>query len=46
MFFHVVLTRSGPEWDGARPLEEQSGWAEHAASIDPWTLRLDGRERG
>ncbi len=97
MIFHLVLTRSGPEWDAARRLEEQSGWDEHAEfmdglveagfillggpladehrvvhvveaesaeairttlardpwsethlridAIDPWTLRLDGRER-
>jgi uncharacterized protein YciI len=32
--FHVVLRRSGPEWDPARPLEEQSGWPEHAAFMD------------
>jgi uncharacterized protein YciI len=32
--FHVVLRRSGPEWDGAKPLEGQSGWAEHAAFMD------------
>jgi uncharacterized protein YciI len=95
--FLVVRTRSGPEWKPARPLEEQSGWAEHAAfmeglvdqgvvvlggpladehrvvlaveaatadavrstlasdpwhqthlvtdSIEPWTIRLDGRSR-
>ena len=95
--FHVVLTRSGPEWDPSRPLEEQSGWPEHATfmdglvdagfiilggpladehrvvhvveaesedrvraalardpwsgshlqveTIDPWTIRLDGRRR-
>jgi len=95
--FLVVLLRSGPEWDPSRPLEEQSGWPEHAAfmdglvdtgfivlggpladehrtahvveaesedairatlardpwsgthlevgSIDPWTIRLDGRVR-
>jgi uncharacterized protein YciI len=95
--FLVVLERSGPEWDPARPLEEQSGWPEHAsfmdslvdagflvlggpladehrvahaveaasedairatlardpwsethlrvATIDPWTIRLDGRRR-
>ena len=95
--FHVVVRRSGPEWDPARPLEEQSGWSEHAAfmnglvddgfivlggpladevrvvhvveaesedairatlardpwsgshlivdAIDPWTIRLDGRQR-
>jgi uncharacterized protein YciI len=95
--FLVVLRRSGPEWDPSRPVEEQSGWPEHAAfmdrlvdegfivlggpladelrtahaveaesedairatfgrdpwsgthlvvgSIDPWTIRLDGRGR-
>ena len=32
--FHVVLRRSGPEWDPAKPLEEQSGWDEHAAFMD------------
>jgi uncharacterized protein YciI len=32
--FHVVLHRSGPEWDRSRPLEEQSGWTEHAAFMD------------
>jgi uncharacterized protein YciI len=32
--FHVVLLRSGPEWDRSKPLEEQSGWAEHAAFMD------------
>ena len=32
--FLVVLHRSGPEWDPARPLEEQSGWASHAAFMD------------
>ena len=32
--FLVVLRRSGPEWDAARPLEEQSGWTEHAAFMD------------
>jgi uncharacterized protein YciI len=33
-WFLVVLRRSGPEWDPARPLEEQSGWPEHAAFMD------------
>jgi uncharacterized protein YciI len=32
--FHVVLHRSGPEWNPSRPLEEQSGWTEHAAFMD------------
>jgi hypothetical protein len=32
--FHVVLTRSGPQWLQGRPLEEQSGWPEHASFMD------------
>ena len=32
--FLVVLHRSGPEWDPSRPLEQQSGWDEHAAFMD------------
>ena len=32
--FHVVLTRSGPQWLRGRPLEEQSGWPEHASFMD------------
>jgi uncharacterized protein YciI len=32
--FHVVVSRSGPEWDRSKPLEEQSGWDEHAAFMD------------
>ncbi len=32
--FHVVLLRSGPEWDASRPLEEQSDWAAHASFMD------------
>ena len=32
--FHVVLLRSGPQWDPGRALEEQSGWTEHAAFMD------------
>jgi hypothetical protein len=91
-----MLSRSGPEWDPSKPLEEQSDWPAHARfmdglvdagfivlggpladekraahaveaesedavratfardpwsethlqvhSIDPWTIRLDGRE--
>jgi uncharacterized protein YciI len=94
--FHVVVHRSGPDYDRSLPLEQQSGWDEHAAfmdglvedgfivlggplgdefrvahvveaesedavhetlardpwsgsrlvvaSVDPWTLRLDGRD--
>ena len=95
--FHVVLLQAGPQWLPGRPLEEQTGWQEHAEymdalveegfivlggpvsddgrvvhaveaesedavratwardpwserhlvvdSIEPWTIRLDGRER-
>jgi uncharacterized protein YciI len=32
--FFVVLRRSGPQWQPSRPLEEQSGWDEHAAFMD------------
>ena len=34
MIFHVVLRQSGPSFDPALPLEEQSGWPEHAAFMD------------
>jgi len=95
--FLVVRSRSGPLWHQGRPVEQQSGWAEHATfmdelvdagfivlggplsdehrvafaiesesedavratlardpwsethlrteSIDPWTIRLDGRRK-
>ena len=32
--FLVVLRRSGPDWDPARQMEDQSGWAEHAMFMD------------
>ena len=32
--FLVVLRRSGPEYDHSKPLEQQSGWPEHAAFMD------------
>ena len=32
--FHVVIHRSGPEYDLSRPLEEQSGWQGHADFMD------------
>jgi uncharacterized protein YciI len=32
--FHVVRSRSGPAWDPARPMEEQSGWDAHARFMD------------
>jgi uncharacterized protein YciI len=32
--FHVVLLRSGSEWDPSRPLEEQSDWPAHASFMN------------
>jgi hypothetical protein len=32
--FHVVVSRTGPEWLRGRPLEEQTGWEAHAAFMD------------
>jgi hypothetical protein len=32
--FHVVVHRSGPEWDPSRPLDEQSGWTDHASFMN------------
>jgi hypothetical protein len=32
--FLVILRRSGPRYDHALPLEEQSGWEGHAAFMD------------
>jgi hypothetical protein len=32
--YFVVMRRSGPDYDAARPLEAQSGWDEHAAFMD------------
>ena len=32
--FLVVLRQSGPEFDRSRPLDEQSGFSEHAAFMD------------
>ena len=34
MAYFVVLRRTGPAWDPARQLEQQSGWDEHAAFMD------------
>jgi len=34
MAFFVLLRRAGPAWDPALPLEQQSGWDEHAAFMD------------
>jgi hypothetical protein len=30
----VMLRRSGARWDPTRPLEQQSGWPEHASFMD------------
>jgi hypothetical protein len=32
--FLVIVTQSGPEFDRSKPLEEQSGWSEHADFMD------------
>jgi uncharacterized protein YciI len=32
--FHVTIARSGPDWQHGRPLEQQTGWEEHAAFMD------------
>ena len=32
--FLVLLLRSGPAWDPAKPMEEQSGWDAHTACMD------------
>jgi hypothetical protein len=32
--FLVVLSRSGPQWDPSRTLEEQSDWPAHASFMD------------
>ena len=34
MTYFVVLRRSGPEWKSGLPMEEQSGWDEHAVFMD------------
>jgi hypothetical protein len=33
MFF-VVQRRNGPQWDSSQPLEQQSGWTDHASFMD------------
>jgi uncharacterized protein YciI len=32
--FHVVLRQAGPQWLPGTPLEEQTGWQEHAEFMD------------
>jgi uncharacterized protein YciI len=34
MMFLVLLRHCGPEWDLARPMEQQSKWQEHAQYMD------------
>jgi uncharacterized protein YciI len=38
--FFVLERRDGPQYDHAKPLEQQSGWEEHAAFLD--ALVTDG----
>jgi uncharacterized protein YciI len=38
--FLVTVRQSGPQFDAAKPLEQQSLWAEHAAFMD--ALVADG----
>jgi uncharacterized protein YciI len=32
--FHVVVHRSGPQWDPSRPVEEQPDWPAHASFMN------------
>jgi uncharacterized protein YciI len=32
--FLVSIHRTGPEWDRSKPMEQQSGWDEHARFMD------------
>jgi hypothetical protein len=32
--FLVIVHRSGPKWDGSKPLPEQSDWDAHASFMD------------
>jgi hypothetical protein len=32
--WHVVVTRTGPDWNPDVPLRQQAGWDEHAAFMD------------
>lgn len=34
MAYFVLVRRDGPQWDPSRPVEQQSGWDEHAAFMD------------
>lgn len=35
--FLVIRTQDGPEWDPAKPMEEQTRWQEHADYMDALT---------
>ena len=37
--FLLVRTQNGPEWDPAKPMEEQTLWQEHAEYMDALTDR-------
>jgi len=37
--FLVIRTQDGPEWDRAKPMEEQTLWREHADYMDALTER-------
>ena len=37
--FLVIRTQDGPDWDAAKPMEEQTLWAEHADYMDALTER-------
>jgi uncharacterized protein YciI len=37
--FLVIRTQDGPEWDPARPMEEQTLWEDHADYMDALTER-------
>jgi hypothetical protein len=40
VLFHVLIRQSGPEFESDKPLEDQSGWPEHAEFMD--ALVADG----
>ena len=37
--FLLIRTQDGPEWDPAKPMEEQTLWQEHADYMDALTAR-------
>src|SRR3954468_11739583 len=39
MAYFVVLRRVGPDWDAARPMEQQAGWQAHADFMDALVKR-------